>query len=31
MTPLALRDHAKEILQAIATEIRFDHAGGPPA
>ena len=30
MTPLALRDHAKEILQAIATEIRFDHAGVRP-
>jgi signal transduction histidine kinase/CRP-like cAMP-binding protein len=30
MTPLALRDHAQEILQAIATEIRFDRAGAQP-
>jgi signal transduction histidine kinase len=29
MTPLALRDHAQEILQAIATEIRFDPGQTP--
>jgi signal transduction histidine kinase len=30
MTPLALRDHARPILQAIAKEIQSDHAGAQP-
>ena len=30
MTPLALRDHAEAILQAIAREIRSDRAGAQP-
>ena len=31
MTPLALRDHAGAILQAIAKEIRSDHTGAQPS
>lgn len=31
MSPLALRDHAREILQAIAKEIQSGRAGAPPA
>jgi hypothetical protein len=31
MTPLELRDHAEEILQAIATEIRPDRPGAEPS
>jgi signal transduction histidine kinase/CRP-like cAMP-binding protein len=31
MTPLALGDHAKQILQAIASEIESDRAGAQPA
>lgn len=30
MTSLALRDHAKQILEAIANEIQFDDAGAEP-